>query len=205
MPYHQHLSNDKTLKKIVAQHPPIQLTKTKNLFNTLCASIMSQQLSIKVADVIHQRFLDLFKGAEPTPEAVLSIDFDKLKAIGLSNSKTVYIKNVAQFAIDFGLENKKLNKLTDEELIAYLTQIKGVGRWTVEMLMMFALGRENIFAPDDLGIQIAMIELYKLDNSNKKKLRTDMLQIAENWHPYRTYACLLLWKHKDAEKKKKKK
>lgn len=205
MPYQQQLSKDKKLKKLVEQHPDLKLKKSKNIFNTLCASIMSQQLSTKVADVIHKRFLDLFKSVEPTPEEVLKIDFDKLKSIGLSNSKTHYIKNVAQFAIDFGLENKKLNKLNNEELIAYLTQIKGVGKWTVEMLMMFAMGRENVFAPDDLGIQIAMIELFRLQDLDKKELKNRIHEIAENCHPYRTYACMLLWKHKDAEKKKKKK
>ena len=87
--------------------------------------------------------------------------------------------------------------MTDEEVIAHLTQIKGVGRWTTEMILMFALGREDVFAIDDLGIQQAMIKLYKLDNTDKKAFKEKMLRIAAKWSPYRTYACLHLWKWKD--------
>ena len=85
----------------------------------------------------------------------------------------------------------------NDDLIALLTQIKGVGRWTVEMLLMFALGREDVFAVDDLGIQQAMIKLYKIDVSDKKAVREKMQQLSVKWSPYRTYACLYLWKWKD--------
>jgi len=95
----------------------------------------------------------------------------------------------------------KLNKMNNEEVITYLTPIKGVGRWTVEMLLMFALGREDVFAADDLGIQNAMIGLYNLDRADKKKFRQQLLRISEKWSPYRTYACLHLWQSKDTDKK----
>lgn len=95
------------------------------------------------------------------------------------------------------MELRVLAKMNDEEIIAYLTRIKGVGRWTVEMLLMFTLGRQDVFAVDDLGIQQAMIRIYKLDRSDKKKLREEMLRISASWSPYRTYACLHLWQHKD--------
>jgi len=108
-----------------------------------------------------------------------------------------YVKNVAQFEIEQGLHAGKLKKMDDEEIIAYLTPIKGVGRWTAEMLLMFALGREDVFAVDDLGIQKAMIGLYKLDSADKKKFREQLLRISEKWRPYRTYACLHLWRSKD--------
>jgi DNA-3-methyladenine glycosylase II len=85
----------------------------------------------------------------------------------------------------------------DDEVKNLLIRIKGVGKWTAEMLLMFALGREDIFAPDDLGIQQAMIRIYGLDPTDKKKLRADMLHISATWEPYRTYACLYLWKWKD--------
>ena len=158
---------------------------------------MSQQLSTKVADVIHKRFLALYDIAVPTPEQIIETPFDKLRAIGLSNAKTSYVHNVARFAIEEGMDHKKLHKMSNEEVIEYLTKIKGVGRWTVEMLLMFTLGREDVFAVDDLGIQNAMIKLYKLDNSNKKQFREDLLRISKKWSPYRTYACLHLWHWKD--------
>jgi len=87
--------------------------------------------------------------------------------------------------------------MTDEEVIEYLIPIKGVGRWTVEMLLMFALGREDVFAVDDLGIQNAMIALYRIKREDKKKFKEDMLRISKKWSPYRTYACMHLWRWKD--------
>jgi len=197
MHYVEHLSQDKQLKKLVETGKSYQLKKRKNICTYLCASIMSQQLSAKVADVIYNRFLALFLGKEPTPQQILGTAFETLRGIGLSNAKVGYVKNVAQFEIEFGMDHKKLQKMENEEVIIYLTQIKGVGRWTVEMLLMFALGREDIFAIDDLGIQNAMIKLYKLDRKDKKKFREDMLRISKKWSPYRTYACKHLWEWKD--------
>ena len=204
MEYVAHLSKDKKLKKLVESAEPHQLKKRKNICSYLCASIMSQQLSTKVATVIHNRFLALFGGKEPLPQQIIDTPFEKLRGIGLSNAKVNYVKNVAQFELDFGMDAKRLHKMDNEAVISYLTQIKGVGRWTTEMLLMFALGREDVFAVDDLGIQNAMIKLYKLDNSDKKQLREDMLRISKKWSPYRTYACLHLWQWKDNTPVKKK-
>lgn len=195
--YITHLSKDKKLNKLIEKVPPHKLVKRKNICIYLCASIMSQQLSVKVADVIYQRFLGLFDGKEPSPQQILDISYETLRGIGLSNAKTGYVKNVAEFAIAYGMDIKKLNGMDNEEVISYLTAIKGVGRWTVEMLLMFALGREDVFAIDDLGIQNAMTHIYKLDKTDKKKLRGDMQRISQKWSPYRTYACLHLWQWKD--------
>ncbi|TXJ25013.1 MAG: DNA-3-methyladenine glycosylase 2 family protein [Chitinophagaceae bacterium] len=197
MHYVEHLSRDKKFKKLLDNAEFHQLKKRKNIPIYLCASIMSQQLSTKVADVIYQRFLNLYERKEPTPQQILDTPSETLRAIGLSNAKVSYVKNVAAFGIEPGMDYKKLQKMDDEEVIAYLTQIKGVGRWTVEMLLMFALGREDIFAIDDLGIQNAMIRLYKLDRTDKKKFKADLLRISGKWSPYRTYACKHLWGWKD--------
>lgn len=197
MDYITHLSKDKKLKKLLETAEPHQLKKRKNICIYLCASIMSQQLSTKVADVIYKRFIALYNGKEPNPQQILDTPFEQLRGIGLSNAKVNYVKNVAQFELEQGMDAKKLFKMENEEVIGYLTQIKGVGRWTVEMLLMFALGREDVFAVDDLGIQNAMISLYKLDNSDKKQFREKLLQVSAKWSPYRTYACLHLWRWKD--------
>jgi len=138
----------------------------------------------------------LYEG-KPTPEQILATSHETLRSIGLSGAKANYVHNVARFTIEFGLNHQLLKKMSNEEVIEYLTKIKGVGRWTAEMLLMFTLGREDVFAVDDLGIQQAMIKIYKLDKTNKKKLREDMLKISLNWSPFRTYACLHLWHHKD--------
>ncbi len=203
--YLLHLTKDKKLKKLVEHHGAFSLKKRTNIPIYLCASIMSQQLSTKVADVIYQRFLNLYEGKEPTPEQILDTSTETLRSIGLSNAKVSYVHNVARFAVEQGMEDKKLHAMTNEEVIAYLTTIKGVGRWTVEMLLMFALGREDVFAIDDLGIQNAMIGIYKLDRTEKKAFREALLRISKKWSPYRTYACMHLWRWKDnnpIEKKK---
>lgn len=197
MHYLEHLSKDKKFKKLLESGERYQLKKRKNIPIYLCASIMSQQLSTKVADVIYKRFLNLYDGKEPLPQQILDTPSETLRAIGLSNAKVSYVKNVAAFGIEPGMDFRKLQKMDNEEVIAYLTQIKGVGRWTVEMLLMFALGREDVFAIDDLGIQNAMIKLYKLDRADKKKFKEDLLRISGKWSPYRTYACKHLWSWKD--------
>jgi len=195
--YIEHLIKDKKFATILDANEPLQLSKRPNVYLHLCASILSQQLSTAVAKVLHKRFLNLYGGEEPTPRQVVDTPFETLRAIGLSNAKTHYVQNVARFAIEQGMDDDKLGKMDNDELIEYLTQIKGVGRWTTEMLLMFTLGREDIFAIDDLGIQNAMIRLYKLDKSDKKKLKKRMMTISKKWSPYRTYACMHLWRWKD--------
>ena len=197
MDYRLHLSKDRKLGKLIGDHQPLKVTKKKDVLYYLIASIMSQQLSTKVADTILQRFLALYEGHIPTPEEVLATPFETLRSIGLSNAKARYVHNVAQFALDNGIDHRKLGKMDNEAVIAYLTQIKGVGRWTAEMLLMFSLGREDVFAIDDWGVQNAMIHIYKLDHADKKVFREELLRISAKWSPYRTYACMHLWRWKD--------
>ncbi len=195
--YQIHLSKDKKLKTLIDNRDSFVLKQEKNICLYLCYSIMSQQLSTKVAAVFHQRFIELYKGKEPTAKQIVETKFETLRAIGLSNAKAKYILNVANFEIENGMSAKKLNKMSNEEVITYLTQIKGVGKWTVEMLLMFALGREDVFAVDDFGIQSAMIKMYNLNAEDKKEMRQRMLKISAKWEPFRTYACLHLWHWKD--------
>lgn len=191
-----HLSKDKKLATIVVE-PYHELRPHNNIALSLMASIMSQQLNTKVADIIYNRFLAIYKGKQPTPKQVLNTPFETLRAIGLSNAKVNYVQNVARFCIEHKITDKKLLAMSNEEIIDLLTQIKGVGRWTVEMLLMFTLGREDLFAVDDLGLQNAIIKLYKLKIENKKELKEKLIKISSKWSPYRTYACLYLWKWKD--------
>jgi DNA-3-methyladenine glycosylase II len=197
MEYINHLSKDKKLKAILFKQQPLRLVKRKNIHLHLCGSIMSQQLSTRVADTFRKRFLTLYGGKGPSPNQILKTSVETLRAIGLSFAKASYIHNVARFALEEGFEYKRLNKMSDEQVVEYLTRIKGVGKWTAEMILMFTLGREDIFAVDDLGIQQSMKSLYRLDHSNKKKFRENLLAISRKWSPYRTYACLHLWRWKD--------
>ena len=196
MHYTEHLAKDKKFKKLLDGRDPFILKQKKKVYLHLCGSIMSQQLSVKVADVIWKRFLALYS-KQPTPQQIVETPFAALRGIGLSNAKVSYVQNVAKFAIEQGMEFKQLQKMSNEEVTQHLVQIKGVGRWTTEMILMFVLGREDIFAVDDLGIQNAMIKLYKLDKADKKQFKEDLLRISKKWSPYRTYACLHLWNWKD--------
>jgi DNA-3-methyladenine glycosylase II len=198
MEYIKHLKKDPKLATIL-KGDMHELKLHKNIPLRLMASIMSQQLSTKVAKVIFHRFLELYNGKEPKPQQVLDTPFEKLRGIGLSNAKVSYVQNVARFCIEHKITDKKLLQMENDAIIELLTSIKGVGKWTVEMLLMFTLGREDVFAVDDLGIQQAMCKLYKISSADKKKMKTRMLKISSTWSPYRTYACLHLWNWKDGE------
>ncbi len=192
-----HLSKDKKLKKIIELQPAHVLSKRKNVHLHLCSSIMSQQLNTKVAEIIYKRFISLYNTKTPTAQQILDTPFETLRGIGLSNAKANYVHNVSRFFIEEKLTDSKLYKMREEELIKYLSKIKGVGQWTVEMILMFTLGREDVFALDDFGIQQTVAKLYGLDTGNKKLLKEKMTLIAEKWKPYRTYACRYLWGWKD--------
>jgi DNA-3-methyladenine glycosylase II len=168
-----------------------------DVYFALLESIVSQQLSVKAADTIFRRFLLLFDNGYPDAGKLMHLDETTLRSAGLSGQKVAYLQNVARFSLESGLSYEKISALTDEELLAYLTQIKGVGKWTVEMLMMFVLQRPDVFPVDDLGIQNAMKKIYGLTGTGKE-LKTKMLATAEAWRPHRTLACRYLWRWKDA-------
>jgi DNA-3-methyladenine glycosylase II len=197
MEYIQHLCKDKKLRRVLDEQDALVLEKRKKIYLRLCASIMSQQLSTKVAEVIYNRFLALYGKKEPTAQQILDTPFETLRSIGLSNAKTNYVHNVCRFFIEENITDAQLYKMSNEEVIEKLTKIKGVGKWTTEMILMFSLQHEDVFPVDDLGIQQAMTKLYKLDPSNKKLLYEQMHKVAEKWRPYRTYACIHLWRWKD--------
>ena len=194
MEYQLHLIKDKKLAPLLVQASHT-IKKRKNTPVRLMASIISQQLSTKVAAIIFSRFLALFDGKEPSCEEVLKCT--NLRSIGLSQSKVNYIQNVAEFFIANNITDKQLYSMEPDAIIELLTQIKGVGKWTVQMLMLFSLGQEDVFAVDDLGIQQAMIRLYKIKYETKKELHTKMLAISRKYTPYSSYACLHLWQWKD--------
>jgi DNA-3-methyladenine glycosylase II len=200
MEHIKHLTKDKKFKKILELQEPFILAPRKKIYLHLCSSIISQQLSTKVAKIIFKRFLDLYGTKEPTAEEILNTPIEKFRSIGFSNAKAGYVHNVCRFFVDNKLTGARINKMKNEAIIELLTQIKGVGKWTVEMILMFTLGREDVFAVDDLGIQQAITKLYKLDSSNKKLMKERMLEISSKWSPYRTYACMYLWGWKDAKR-----
>lgn len=195
----QHLSRDPRLGKVIATTDAQWPDAGDDIYFNLIRAIVYQQLSGKAAATIHGRFIDLFPDGYPYPEELLALELPALRGVGLSRQKSSYIQNVAAFFQQENLLGKDLAEMQDEEVIQYLTQIKGVGRWTVEMLLMFTLDRPDVFPLDDLGIQQAVQKLYKIEATGRD-LKKQMEEIAEPWRPYRTYASLYLWRWKDAVK-----
>lgn len=190
----EHLKNDAILYKAIADlNVEIRPELDIDIYHSLLSSIVSQQLSTKVVKIIWNRFTDLFVQGYPDAESLLSKEHAVLRGVGLSNSKANYVKNVAEFKLANDMSFDFLQEKTDEEIIDYLSQIKGVGKWTVQMILMFPMDRPNVFPVDDLGIQNSMKSLYQL-NLEKKELKTKMHDIASVWDPYKTLASKYLWK-----------
>ena len=141
MEYIKHLKKDKKLAAIIDKPVHERIQPNKNIPVQIMRSIMSQQLNTKVADIIFKRFLGLYNNKEPKPQQVLDTSAETLRGIGLSNAKVQYVYNVAAFCIAQKITDKKLQALQNDEITELLTQIKGVGKWTTEMLLMFALCR----------------------------------------------------------------
>lgn len=190
----RHLKKDKVLGGAIDNlNCQIRPELDIDIYHALLRSIVSQQLSTKVAKIIWNRFTDLFIDSYPGPEELLARDHELLRGVGLSNSKANYVKNVAEFKMANNMNFDYLQDKTDEEIISYLTQIKGVGTWTVQMILMFPMDRQNVFPVNDLGIQNAMKNLYQL-SLEKKELLIRMNEISLQWEPFRTVASKYLWK-----------
>lgn len=163
-------------------------------YAALVRSIVGQQLSTKAAATIYGRVLELFEGHTPAPRQLLKVDPDRLRAAGLSRAKVVYLRDLAQHVEDGALELELLPELPDEEVADQLTAIKGLGRWTADMFLMFHLGRPDILPVGDQGIRRAIQVEYGLRKlPDAKRMR----KIARPWQPYRTLACLYLWSSLD--------
>jgi DNA-3-methyladenine glycosylase II len=191
--------SDPVLFKIIttletAQLEPVEVeAKSTNLFFVhLCESIVGQQLSEKAGDTIWKRFVALFKNEPVTPELLLALPDQAIRHAGTSNSKVRYLKNWAESVGSGQIELDKLIEMNDEEVIAQLTQVKGIGRWTAEMFLMFALGRKDVFSHGDLGLRNAIKRWYPELGPDFSKRDIETLTL--KWSPYRTHASKVLWR-----------
>lgn len=174
-------------------HPKL---KSDQFFLKLCQDIISQQLSIKVADVIIKRFMALFPTGEVTPAAVLALPDETLRGIGMSWGKVKYVKDLAAKAEMKALAFDQFEEWDDEAIITELTQVKGIGRWTAEMFLMFTLARPDVFSKGDLGLRRGMQKLYNLEEDEWFK---QVDSIVERWQPFRTYGAMAVWRSLDAK------
>jgi DNA-3-methyladenine glycosylase II len=184
---------------LIEQIGPLSVKQRKrgrpdDAYGTLVRSITGQQLSTKAAATIYGRLTELYGGRTPTPEEILATDPEQLRGVGLSNAKAAYLRDLAEHVVDGELAVDRLAEMPDGQVIETLTAIKGLGRWTVDMFLMFHLGRPDILPVGDLGIRKAVQIHYGLKELPKA---AEMEQIAEAWRPHRTLASLYLWESLD--------
>lgn len=184
-------SVDPILYSVLEKISPIEHSSRTTYFEDLVSAIIQQQLSEKAGETIWLRFKKLFPKDDMTPEKVLALPDDKIRKVGTSWSKAGYIKNIARAIVDKSLIVEKLPELKDEEVIVELTKIKGIGRWTAEMFLMFTLDRPDVFSHGDLGLRNAIKKLY---NFKKDPSQATIERLSQKWSPYRTIACRILWR-----------
>ncbi len=188
---------DPILRAIIASTPHFkQVDWQQDVYLALLESIVSQQISVKAADTIFGRFKGLFPNQYPDAVLLLVKTEEELRSAGLSFQKIGYLKNVATFNLEKGMTYQQLTSMTDDEIVAYLTPIKGVGRWTVEMLLIFVMGRPDVFPIDDLVVRQRMVRAYSVTETGKN-LYKRLNEIAESWRPHRSVASRYMWRWLD--------
>lgn len=193
-----HFKNaDHILYNVAKKIPPVEIKTSSHLFVSLCREIVGQQLSGRVARVIFDRFVNLFPNQIITPEHTVTLAEEEIRNIGASWSKAKFIKDLAQKVSQKEIDLESLREESNETVVERLTRVKGIGPWTAEMFLMFALGREDVFSPGDLGLRNAIMKLYNL---NKRPTPQELEKISFKWAPYRTYASLILWESIDVFK-----
>lgn len=188
----QHLrKNDPKMKVVMKQVGPFTLKPQRDRFNILVRSIISQQISTAAAKTISGRLEDAVGNKKIKPEMLDSMDVDRLRELGISRQKANYMLDLRDKCQDGTVQLSSIGRKDDEAIIAELTQIKGIGRWTAEMFLIFCLGRLDVFPYDDLGIRSGMAKVYELDDH---PTRDQANAISEAWAPYRTVASWYLWR-----------
>ena len=183
------MQRDPVLKKLMQESGKERLTCRGDPFQTLARSIVGQQISVKAADSIWQRFLEVCPSC--TPEEIANAGVDSLNASGLSKRKTEYLKDLAFHFLERKIRTDRWIEMTDEEVIADLTRVRGIGRWTAEMFLIFNLSRPDVLPLDDVGLQKGVSMSYF---SGEPVSRNDLRKIAEKWKPWRTVATWYLWR-----------
>lgn len=187
------MKRDRIMKKLIPKHPDIWLTTRGNPFITLARSIVGQQISVKAAESVWQRFL-LECGKRPTPASVQKAGVDNLRAAGLSARKAEYILDLSTHFSEKRVHPQKWATMGDEDVIAELTAIRGIGRWTAEMFLIFNLQRPDVLPLDDVGLLNA-ISLHYF--SGEPVSRFEAREVSAAWQPWRTVATWYLWRSLD--------
>ncbi len=182
---------DSNLEKIIKIVGEYSIKIRNDPFQSLVESIIYQQLAGRAANAIYNRFISYYDNHQVTPTGILNSSIDNLKKVGLSNRKIEYLKDLASHVYDGRINLEELSNMSDEEIINKLINVKGIGRWTSEMFLIFSLGRQDVLPVTDLGVRKAMEKVYSLSELPKPHT---MIEIAEPWRPYRSIATWYLWK-----------
>lgn len=191
------LERDEKMRFLLEKHGLPEPGQVQDIYPYLVESIIYQQLSIKAAAKIFERFLAI-KGQFPTPGLLIQITPEQMRSAGISGQKAGYLHHIASHFSREAVQSIRWNELEDEEITIELTGIKGVGRWTAKMVLMFGLNRPDVFPYEDLGIRTGMKKIYDIQGEGKE-FTTKICNIAEAWRPYRSFASRLIWAHKDGK------
>jgi DNA-3-methyladenine glycosylase II len=184
---------DPVLREIIERVGPFRMEYGEPQFCSVAEAIVYQQLNGKAAETIFKRFAAL-AGEPLAPEGILKLSDEQLRGVGLSKQKSAYLKDLARKTAEGVLDFSKLPELPDEDVIAHLTQVKGIGVWTAHMFLIFSLRRLNVLPTGDYGVQMALKRHYRKRKLPKPK---DMEKIARAWEPYRSVACWYMWRSLD--------
>lgn len=184
-------ASDAVMAGIVERVGPLDYPVDPDLWRAIVGSIVGQQLSVKAAATIRARVAALGGDGFPSPEQIIECSEERLRGCGLSRPKARYVLDAARRWISGELEPASLAAASDEEVIQRLVTLRGVGRWTAEMVLIFSLGRDDVLAVDDLGIRSAVQKAYGLDARPRPE---ELIRIGEPWRPYRSHASLYLWR-----------
>jgi len=189
-------ARDPVMRALIRRVGPCQLRTERNRFGMLVRSILSQQISTKAARSIRLRVEAIIAPEEPSAENLIRIEDERLREAGVSPQKLRYLRDLCENVLDGRLKLRQIGRLSDEGVVETLVRVKGIGRWTAQMFLMFSLGRLDVFPHDDHGIRTALRNLYDLDELPGKAAS---LQIAEPWRPYATIACWYCWRSTDLD------
>lgn len=188
-------ANDKVMLRIIKKNGKINLTRDTNYYSFLISSIIGQQLSTSAAEAIHRKFSLKF-GDDPSAKKIVRVRDITLRKLGLSNTKVKYVKDLSKKIISNEIILKNIEEKSDEEIISELTQVKGIGIWTVHMFLIFSLGKINVLPYSDLGIRKSIMVNYGLKSlPDEKEIKS--LSLKKKWSPYNSVASLYLWKSLD--------
>src|SRR5688572_21900146 len=192
-------ASDPVMRRLVDEHGPLDEEERRRgrplePYGALVRSIVGQQLSTKAARSIYGRLVELFGGKTPSPAELLAADPEDVRSVGLSRPKVAYLRSLAEHVESRELELDRLSELSDEEVSAQLTAVKGLGQWTADMFLIFHLGRPDVLPVGDLGVRRAVERLYGLE---ALPTAPELEALGERWRPYRSLASLYLWESLD--------